>query len=29
MDVDFHYYATFAAASLAGWTREEAETIAY
>lgn len=29
MDVDFHYYATFAAARLAGWDKKEAETIAY
>lgn len=29
MDVDFHYYATFAAARFAGWNKQEAETIAY
>ncbi|MGR9012776.1 MAG: DUF6765 family protein [Gammaproteobacteria bacterium] len=29
MDVDFHYYATFAAAKLAGWATTEAKTIAY
>lgn len=29
MDVDFHYYATYAAARFAGWERTEAQTIAY
>lgn len=29
MDVDFHYYATYAAAKFAGWNNTEAETIAY
>jgi hypothetical protein len=29
MDVDFHYYATYAAAKFAGWNDTEAETIAY
>lgn len=29
MDVDFHYYATFAAAKLAGWDTAKAKTIAY
>ena len=29
MDVDFHYYATFAAARLATWSPEDAHTIAY
>lgn len=29
MDVDFHYYATYAAAKFAGWNTSDAETIAY
>ncbi|MEN6318114.1 MAG: FYVE zinc finger domain-containing protein [Syntrophaceae bacterium] len=29
MDKDFHYYATFAAAKLAGWDEKKAQTIAY
>lgn len=29
MDIDFHYYATYAAAALAGWSKDDSETIAY
>jgi hypothetical protein len=29
MDIDFHYFATYAAATLAGYTKKETEVIAY
>ena len=29
MQIDFHYYATYSAAILAGYSREESQDIAY